>query len=388
MLNLPQIQNPAPQYHWTGTNQRCFLETLADTGVVSVAAKAVSMSSEAAYQLRRNGEGKSFALGWAAALLVARDRIVDDLMERALMGQQDVYIRDPENNRMVRDRKDNRLGMGLLARLDRMVGDAARFGGHAEMARIVAGDFDRFMDLVEAQAGGAETGLFLATHADGADSAFHNQLAQNSADFEDMKDEEIEEPSLPSTPESAAEQLSVWWDDYAEEWRTDFPPPDDFEGDEIGHYGDDGYERTLNGKEAAIQDARRKLEDRPFLAAAHAARSAFFAADGEVNAEVERLAQEEEENDEFAKIMREVDRAVARNCEAATDVENPQSDRVEHKALEVVMATVDEGDVEAESPPHKTSVDNGVVTHRTITMKPQAHYGMGGRIPPWAQRVW
>ena len=39
---------------WTEEKQRRFIETLADTGLVNVAAKAVGMSRESAYRLRRS----------------------------------------------------------------------------------------------------------------------------------------------------------------------------------------------------------------------------------------------------------------------------------------------------------------------------------------------
>ena len=55
-----------------------------------------------------------FALGWLAAVLISRDRLVDDLMERAFCGQEEELVRDPDNQRLVRKRIDNRLGMGLL----------------------------------------------------------------------------------------------------------------------------------------------------------------------------------------------------------------------------------------------------------------------------------
>ncbi|HJS13403.1 MAG TPA: hypothetical protein VJ811_19245, partial [Sphingopyxis sp.] len=49
---------PAPaSYHWTPKLQRDFLDHLAVTGSVRIAATRVSMSPSAAYQLRRRPEG-------------------------------------------------------------------------------------------------------------------------------------------------------------------------------------------------------------------------------------------------------------------------------------------------------------------------------------------
>ncbi|WP_447931244.1 hypothetical protein [Sphingopyxis fribergensis] len=59
---------PAPgSYHWTPTLQRAFLEHLAATGSVKIAAVRVSMSPSAVYQLRQRAEGAAFHLGCSAA---------------------------------------------------------------------------------------------------------------------------------------------------------------------------------------------------------------------------------------------------------------------------------------------------------------------------------
>lgn len=70
MENLPHdpAQLPAPaSYHWTPALQRQFLEHVADTGSVRIAADRVGMSPSAAYQLKQRPEGAAFRLGWAAA---------------------------------------------------------------------------------------------------------------------------------------------------------------------------------------------------------------------------------------------------------------------------------------------------------------------------------
>jgi hypothetical protein len=391
MSSLTLSPNPAPDYHWTGPNQRRFLETLADTGVVSLAAKAVEMSAEAAYSLRRKADGASFALGWAAALLVARDRLVDDLMERALLGQEDVYIREPEDNRMRRQRKDNRLGMGMLARLDRMVAEAECFGTHNHMARIVAGDFERFLDLVEREGGGAEAGLFLATHSDAQNSAFHYQLPQNIAPLVDHEEEEVAEPEAPiDDPERDASFLTVWWEDSIEEWRTDFPPPDGFDGEEEGRYGEDDYVRTLSDDEKVIFEAQQAVENRPYREAAERARDAWFAVDVEVQAELERQAANTR-----AEIAAREAKADAKRCEreeARTQVlpreefmpQAAPSGLAEVEEIKSAKGCGDEKCVPGDEP---VFTEHHPSTFRPVRMRPQPVYGQGGGVPPWAQRI-
>ena len=68
-----------PSYHWTPALQREFLEHLAATGSVQVAAMHVSMSPSAAYQLRHRPDGAAFKLGWAAAVLIASHAAVEEL---------------------------------------------------------------------------------------------------------------------------------------------------------------------------------------------------------------------------------------------------------------------------------------------------------------------
>jgi hypothetical protein len=57
-----------PRYDgWTEEKQRRFIEVLADTGIVTAAAKAVGMSSQSAQRLRRSPDGAAFSRAWDAA---------------------------------------------------------------------------------------------------------------------------------------------------------------------------------------------------------------------------------------------------------------------------------------------------------------------------------
>src|SRR3546814_9576053 len=85
------------------------------------------------------------------------------------------------------------------------------------------------------------------------------------------------EPVAEPTPEEAAADMHVWHDDAHGEWRTNFPPPEDFTGIEEGEFGDEDYERTLEIDEEEAWLAAREAEVAPLRAAGEAARRAFFA---------------------------------------------------------------------------------------------------------------
>ena len=77
---------------WTEEKMRRFIETLADTGQVSLAAKAVGMSRESAYKLRRSPHGAAFARAWDAARHHAGSFLEDVAFERAIEGvEHNVY---------------------------------------------------------------------------------------------------------------------------------------------------------------------------------------------------------------------------------------------------------------------------------------------------------
>ena len=405
MSSLTLPQNSAPAYHWTGPNQRRFLETLAQTGVVRVAAKAVAMSAQAAYEFRTRAAGRVFALGWLAAILLSRDRLVDDLMERAFMGQEDEMVRDPDNNRLVRKRTDNRLGMGMLGRLDRMVEAVSGTGAgqgdaFAQSARLVAGDFERFLDLVEREGGGSEAGLFLATHAEPQTCAFHYQLPQSSGDFvEDHDAKDAGKQALladATSPEGRAADLSVWWDDTVEDWRTDFPPPQDYDGEEQGSYGDDSYERTLTEAEAAVQNARQCVENQPYIDAAYTARAAFFAPDAKVKAEIRR--REAEKKAEL-KTAAKAQASLARLAEKRrlSDAKLAR-ERAVREMQECPVLVEDDLEMKAADVPNGAAPDDSAVAaapqkkprHRSIIMpqKPRPLFGIYGDKLPGRDSVW
>ncbi|GGE93993.1 hypothetical protein [Sphingomonas prati] len=167
----PDAQTPLPARHdgWTPARQRRFLEAIADGATVEDAARAVGLTATAAYSFRRRAPGAAFALGWAAANLHARERLADTLVTRALEGQVETITR-PDGSVIERHRYDNRLGLMMLARLDRQAAadipaSATAAGGPTSMpsaARTVAAGFDAYLDLIAADAGPARAALFLA----------------------------------------------------------------------------------------------------------------------------------------------------------------------------------------------------------------------------------
>ena len=322
---------------WSAANQRVFLEALAEGFGVEAACYRVGLSAASAYAFRRTAKGAAFALGWRAATLVARDAIAETLLVRALQGQVDTYTR-ADGSVVTRHRHDNRLAATLLARLDRQVETAP--DADVKAARLVAQEFDAFLDLVGADGGPARAGLFLARRSEGlvegAEPAAHDlsplyalaaadrlvRTGVATAGEVDVSDLDpacrrqwtgeqwaraeaaglvaLAAPAAPEPdpqtapqdprapqhsqhspdPDAEAEPEQpphVWWCEHEEAWRTDFPPPDDFFGAEEGVYGDDGYERELTEDEIEVWEAPLRHRREMRRRAGLSERAAFFA---------------------------------------------------------------------------------------------------------------
>ncbi|MBS0479205.1 MAG: hypothetical protein JSR79_07895 [Proteobacteria bacterium] len=112
---------------WTEEKQRRFIETLADTGLVGAAAKAVGMTRETAYRLRRSPHGADFARAWDAARRHAAGLIEDIAFERAIQGVEQEVYNDAGEVVSARLVHDNRLLKWLLGHLSpERYGDGAR----------------------------------------------------------------------------------------------------------------------------------------------------------------------------------------------------------------------------------------------------------------------
>lgn len=71
---------------WTPDKQVGFIERLADCGCVEEAARAVGMSRNSAYALRRRDDAQAFRLAWDAAQDHAIVRLSDAALSRAING--------------------------------------------------------------------------------------------------------------------------------------------------------------------------------------------------------------------------------------------------------------------------------------------------------------
>jgi hypothetical protein len=269
---MTQIRN---DYRWTPQCQRAFLEELACTGSVLRSARHVAKSPRSAYDLRFRRDGAAFRLGWDAAILVSRDVVQDMLMDRAVNGYEEVTTKIDDGT-VMRGRFDNRLGMGLLGRLDRMADAQAVNGSRNAQVNLICQDFESFLDLIERGGKGSEAALFFEARDPSpvdSKSAFDCELdwiSEGDGAVADMLDEE---------PEVAAQRLGVWFDEDEQQWRTNFPKPEGEDCDlvaETGFFGDEDYERSLTLAEEAAHLAALARTRQPWINAAAKARDAWF----------------------------------------------------------------------------------------------------------------
>jgi hypothetical protein len=313
-MNAPALLPIGRQRHdgWSPDRQRGFLAAIADGHTVEAAAHNVGMSATAAYSFRRRAPGAPFALGWSAANLLAREKLVATLWSRVHDGQVDTITR-ADGTTYTRHRFDNRLGSAMLTRADRYVDDPAQ-GPAVEAARLIAQEFDAYLDLIERDAGPARAGLFVAARAANAGElapiaalaradlycrtgvATADALAIADLDPAQRQDWTAEQwqraeavglvilgPPAPAQdpelsqlwPEDDPEN-PVWWDEVDEHWRTRFPPPEGFAGEEEGAFGDEGYSRTLSPGEEAVQEAAYRAGTAERAAAEGRDRDLFF----------------------------------------------------------------------------------------------------------------
>jgi hypothetical protein len=304
---------------WSGDKQRSFLQAVAEGLTVDQACRLVGLSKQSAYAFRLSAKGGHFALGWQAALLRSRDLLADELMARAYHGTVEVITR-PDGSEVERHRHDNRLGMAMLTRLDRMADRAARETTHAA-ARLVAQEFDQYLDLVERDAGPARAGLFLAGRIEASEDDLapvrvlaradswlrsHTDLAAPIADLDPAAREQwsgtdwtrAEVAGLvaiapthaeasqrnqhfpDAAPVAPGDDEPVWWDMAEEGWRTRFPPPEDFLGSEDGEFGEEDYARSLTLDEEEAVEAPMRAEVAARRVVETAARDAWFGVAG------------------------------------------------------------------------------------------------------------
>lgn len=133
---VPVLRRPRPD-GWSPDKQRRFIETLADTACVTIAAQAVGMSTASAYRLRRARDGGAFAAAWDAALDQGAQVLIATAFDRAIHGSEEPVF-DRDGNRVGRRfRQNDRLLMFLLRKLHpERFGDRGRDSPAAGSVRV------------------------------------------------------------------------------------------------------------------------------------------------------------------------------------------------------------------------------------------------------------
>jgi hypothetical protein len=249
---------------WTGEKMAVFCETLAETAVVAEACDAARMGISGAYAARRRNP--VFAAAWDAALTIARERLADTLLARSMEGNIEQIWRGGE---IVGERHvlDNRLGLAILRRLDRLAETGLSLHSNLQepqppsiVPRSKPFDWER---------------MVAALHSGNPDDVAEALalLEPQSTEGQSNKVEDVEDPlNRPPSPNEEEEELDLshrCWRDPIDTniWMTDFPPPEGFTGYESCDYGDLGekYERICTPEEVAILDgdiARARAAER------------------------------------------------------------------------------------------------------------------------------
>jgi hypothetical protein len=212
----------------TPEKQRAYVEALADCGVACEAAARVGLSEQAINRVRRRDDARSFDRACEAAHLFGARRIRSVVWERAIEGTlKGRYYR----GELVAEERvyDNRL-------LTYLYGKVAHLLEPTSESRRICGRWEAHMDALE-------QGL--------------EELAPPKPVRPDFTGYEVRE-----------DDEGVWW--------TSFPPPADFDGEEQGEFGEEGYRRTLSDREQAVLDAGYDRDDAEHRAVEAARRDRFF----------------------------------------------------------------------------------------------------------------
>ena len=205
---------PAPATGWTLERKVHFLDRLSVHGNARAACRAVGLSAEAAYKLRRRDA--QFARGWAAALVLARENGLQVLGERAIEGiDEEIYYRGELIG--TRRRYDSRLLLAHLARLDQLADE--------ETAGVDAGRFDELIACIAEGDGDELPPARDAYVEEAATIAEQEQRAEQRKEFPilfdehlgDLSPEEDEELARLDTicceaADRAADEARVLWD--------------------------------------------------------------------------------------------------------------------------------------------------------------------------------
>ena len=275
--NSPDIQTlPAAVRHdgWNGEKMAVFCEALAETAVVAEACDKARMGVSGAYALRRRRP--IFAAAWDAALTIARERLADTLLARAIEGNVEQIYKDGV---LIGERHviDNRLGLAILRRLDRLAETGMTVSTRGEPAPIsVRAERSRSAPAPRPQSFDWELAI------DALRTGNEDAVASALALAKGYEVEEVEDPPVSlidadtqGTPKEIDLTDRCWKEE--DEWVTDFPPPPGFDGWQSGQWGDRNYQRACTAEEAAILEADLAADIADELSEEEELRDAWFA---------------------------------------------------------------------------------------------------------------
>lgn len=261
---IPFTPLPSRTRHdgWNGERMATFLESLADTGLVTEASRAAGMSRNAAYALRNRDP--VFAAAMRAALAQARPVVADGILERSITGTVEHYYRDGV---LVGERRhyESWLALAVLKRLDKQAEEDRRArhvqgtGEHGDAEGALAARIaDCWPAVIDALRGGGTSAV---------------------PDLLEAKADKADTPPSPCLP--GADPSEECWKNDDGEWMTVFPPPPGFSGHESGPWdGFTWYERACTAEEARLLDsseaAAEAAETSGITAEAVARRDAWF----------------------------------------------------------------------------------------------------------------
>lgn len=255
---------PSPRHDgWTGEAMAKFLETLAETGIVMEACAVARKSREGAYALRRRNP--LFAGAWEQALANARDVLADNLLSRSIEGNVEQIIKDGE---IVAEKHfiDNRLSLAILKRIDQRIDGSRNRKLVPAMSEQAEPDWDvaiRALHTAREEDIAAALAMLRGPEVDKVDTAVIDEIDAGDGA------ESFDHPR-------------IWREWQSGEWRTNYPPPPGFEGEQNDDWEGEDYRRSLSLDEMAALVAAgiaepAEMPDFVSVEEDEAERDAFFA---------------------------------------------------------------------------------------------------------------